>query len=64
MTSFLKTKKGVIALCILILAAFNSGLFLYDVEKEVFIYIDVLSLCIIIPYFILSFIKFLSLSVI
>ena len=59
LTSFLKTKKGVIALCILILAAFNSGLFLYDVEKEVFIYIDVLSLCIIIPYFILSFIKFL-----
>ncbi len=56
--SFLKVKRGTIALCICLLAIFNSGLFLYNIAPEVFIYIDILSLCVILPYFIISGLRY------
>ena len=53
--SFLKFKSGSLVLCLLLLAVFNSCLFLYNIEKEVFIYIDILAISIIIPYFLIAY---------
>ncbi len=53
--SFLRGKKGTIVLVGLIIMFVNLALFLYDVNSEIFIYINSLMAFFIIPYFYISY---------
>lgn len=56
--SFLRLKSGAIIIYLLLLMIFNVGFFLYDVDIEVFLYLDLLAIILIVPYLVLSFFRY------